>query len=132
MTSEEEVRTVLVEIVQRFCDKETNEARKLCNDSDKVIDNMMVKITKVITNGEGEVEVDAPEATAPSRRRLLAAATNDLVGNACQDPEAADSFTFSSDNANPDAPTAAKPTTSAASSTFVTIAAFLPVLALFN
>jgi hypothetical protein len=127
----DEIKTVLGEIIQRFCDKETSDARRLCNDAATVIENMVVKITKKIADGEGEVEVDTPEEPAPSRRRLLA--TDDLVNTACSDPEAADEFTFTDAAAAPAAPTAAGDSTSAASSTFMmTMATFLPVLAVFN
>jgi len=127
--TEDEIKTVLGEIIQRFCDKETNDARRLCNDAAAVIENMVVKITKKIADGEGEVEVDTPEEPAPSRRRLLA--TDDLVNTACSDAEAADQFTFTAAAAG--APTAAGDAASAASSTFMmTMATFLPVLAVFN
>jgi len=66
--SAEEVRTALVEVVDRFCDNEANAAR--CEKFQETLTGGMVVRKVEAKADETDVEVDVPEAQAAASRRL--------------------------------------------------------------
>jgi hypothetical protein len=104
----EELREVVVEVVQRFCDKIDNDAK--CARVKEFVRDLVVKIKNKISDDEVEIEVDTAEQ--PAGRRLLAA-QSDLLSAAFADEEACNNFQFASAD-TPPAPTGPAETTSSA------------------
>jgi len=87
----EEIKAAIAEVVQRFCDKQENQAQ--CEKyEDTVVHNMEVLITSA-TAQELQVEVGLPNAVDSTRRRL-GDEPADLLDSALADPDSTGSISM--------------------------------------
>jgi hypothetical protein len=89
--TEEQVRAILVEMVERYCDQAANSEECALSKSE-VIEGMLVKVLAKVTKGakeeDLEVEVEIPETTTERRRLLTDSGT--LLDNAIADSDVDD------------------------------------------
>lgn len=86
--TEEEIRAVLVELVERYCAKAVN-LEECTAHADALVDGIVVKVLEksaTDVSGTADVEVEVPEPeTAPVRRLLAGSSPADLLENAIAD-----------------------------------------------
>jgi len=90
MTSED-IKSTIVEIIERYCDKPNVTIERLCINKTSVVENLVVKIsgnkTNAPTNTTTAVTVETVPDSTTTRRRLLA--NSGLIDAAVADAEAA-------------------------------------------